>query len=163
MALQIGINSYVSEADSDTYFSKRLGSDAWDTSTTKSQSLITASRQISLYVKDTCKLPFTPPLLNTKLGIAVQELALAFLKDASLVGTTGSSKEVKRAKAGSAEVEFFQGGGSASTKSRFPSLIMKLLRDAGCIESSGVISAISTGTDEDSSDCNDYGRTRGYY
>jgi len=167
MALQLGVNSYVIVADADIYFSDSLNVDVWllTDPAEKSKSLVTASRQISLYVKEDCKLPFTPPLTNANLAAATQELALAFLTDAKLIVAGNVGKNVKRAKAGSAEVEFFSPNDGNSSATRFPPNVMKLLIEAGCIDGSNLTGVIATGTDAESGFCdpNPFGRTVGYY
>ena len=43
MALQLGINSYVSITEANNYFEDRVNSDAWDTSNIQSEALVTAT------------------------------------------------------------------------------------------------------------------------
>lgn len=48
MALQVGVNSYISVQDADAYFADRLDADAWENadSETKAKALITATKRI---------------------------------------------------------------------------------------------------------------------
>ncbi len=170
MALTLGVNSYSTVADADVYFADSLGANAWVNAglTDKANSLVSASRKVSLYVKGTCKLPLTPPITNLNLIVAVQELALAFLANASLLSSVSTTKVLKRAKAGSVEVEYFAPSSAATallTKNKvFPDNVQKLLVESECLGSSASISSvIVSGTHGKSNQCDDYGRTQGYY
>ena len=48
MALEIGVNSYISVLDADTYFADRLYTDDWDNSdaVTRTKALVTATQKI---------------------------------------------------------------------------------------------------------------------
>jgi hypothetical protein len=170
MALSLGVNSYSTVADADIYFADSLGATAWTgaSATDKANSLVSSSRKISLYVKDTCKLPLTPPITNVNLIVAAQELALAFLDNASLLSSVSTTKVLKRAKAGSVEVEYFQPNSAATAlltnKKVFPVNVQKLLVESECLGSAASLgNVIVSGTHGKSDQCDDYGRTQGYY
>jgi hypothetical protein len=178
MTLVLGVNSYSSISDADDYFVDVLNADAWFNANVlyKSKALVSSSRELSLYIKDECKLPFTPPLSNLKLAIAAQELSLYVLaKYCASQGSSSSSTssaQLKRAKAGSVEVEYFQLTSAEKqalektddNKSIFPANVMKLLSSAGCLGSAASLgNVIVTGTHGKSDQCDDYGRTQGYY
>lgn len=161
MAVVVGTNSYISVADANTYFLDSLNSAVWSATATvtKGQALVTASRQISLLVKTACKLPFTPPIGVPELETATSELALAFLTDDSLITAGNTGKNIKNAKAGSAEVTFFR----PTDGSRFPPNVMALLAAGGCIEGATVSAPFASGTSGVSSFCDgQYDVTEGF-
>lgn len=132
MALTVGTNSYISRVDADTYFADNLQNTSWTalTDTTKDQALVTASSQISLFVKDDCKLPLVT--ISASLENATAELGLYLALNPNSITSGDTSKNTKRVKAGSAEVEFFK----HESGSRFPAHIMSILSNGDCINSS---------------------------
>ena len=118
-------------ADADGWFGGRLGVDAWTNASAdqKSQALVTARRmgdrraiwsgtpsggaaQVTAWPRDnaTCNglpVPNGEPFPDD-IVYGQFELALALLEDESQQDAQGTGSNVKRAKAGSAEVEFFQ-------------------------------------------------------
>ena len=153
MALVVGTNSYISVADADTFYQDNVSFDAWNALTTdqKSRGLVTASQQISMFVSEDCKLPFTPPLVNTSLGAAASLLALYLVQNTAAASQASTGSNVKRVMAGPTEVEFFR----PTTGTRFPADVMRVLIAGGCIAGAtgaGIIGlAFSTGTDGTSS------------
>lgn len=162
MAVVVGTNSYISVADANTYFLDSLGADLWTASSAivKGQGLVTASRQISLLVKTACKLPFVPPLVITELGTATSELALAFITDPALINAGSTAKNIKKAKAGSADVTFFR----PTDGSRFPPNVMTILAAGGCIDGASISAPFASGTGAPSSFCDTdlYGVSQGF-
>lgn len=167
MALVVGTNSYISFADATAYFADQLGTSAWTNASAsdRSRSLITASGQITLFVKDDCKLPLTPPIAEP-LQQATAQLALAMLADSSIITQGDTSTNTKRVKAGSAEVEFFR----AQSGGRFPPQVMNILVAGECIAGAtgvgvvGIGGACASGTTTQSTFTNidEYGLTEGY-
>lgn len=161
MALVLGTNSYTDIAGANLYFRDNLQNTTWTvlTSTVKSQALVTASTQISLFVKQDCKLPIVG-VVPTSLINATAELALSMATTASVITQANTGSNVKRVQAGSAEVEFFR----PQRGLRFPSLVLNYLKDGDCIDGATVTGAIATGASEQSTftDRNPYGLTEGY-
>lgn len=153
MALVVGTNAYISVADADTYYADNINFDLWNafSDDQKSRGLVTASQQISLFVAEDCKLPFTPPLDNDALGSAASVLALYLLQNTDAVSQASTGSNIKRVMAGPTEVEFFR----PTAGTRFPADVMSLLIAGGCIDgavSAGIIGlAFSSGTDGTSS------------
>lgn len=138
MALVLGTNSYITQADADTYFADNLRNDLWTplSTTVKDQALITASQQISLAVIDECKLPLTPPI-DDNLAFAAAELGLDMAIDPAVITQVSTSGNISKLKAGSAQIEYFRG----TTGTRFPATSHAYLVAAGCLDS-----GISSGT-----------------
>ena len=162
MALIVGTNSYISVSDANTYFIDRLNSSAWllAGAIIQPQALVTASRQISLLVKTACKLPFTPPLSVLELETATAELALAFIADPALITAGSTAKNIKKAKAGSADVTFFR----PTSGSRFPPNVMTILAEGGCIDGASISAPFASGTGAASEFCdtNRFGVSQGF-
>lgn len=137
-------NSYSSRADAQTYFDDRLGSDAWEDATDneKDQSLVTATRMIDRVPFEGEKTSDSQPLEWPRTGAtdkdgnelpddelpevlleAVYELALALLEQPTLASSVSTGSNIKRLKAGSAEIEYFK----ATTGTTFPLVVQKLL------------------------------------
>jgi len=123
MALVLDTNSFITIADANTYFNDNLRNDSWKalSGSTKQQALITAAGQINLLLKSDCK--FGSGDISVGLANANAELALDMAIDPNLVTSGGTSKNTKRVKAGSAEVQFFR----PTKGKRFPSNVMNLL------------------------------------
>jgi len=157
-----GTNSYVTRTNAITYFSNRFGHAAWDALSGEDEYrvLITASTQISHTVKDEYKLPFTPAA-EQGLQDATCELALAMANDGAVVEQGNTSKNIKRVKAGSAEVQFFSTGSGSSTGARFPPFVMNILRAGGFISAATLSTPVASGTSDTSQfdDCDTYART----
>lgn len=80
MAIVVGVNSFISEEDADTYFSSRLGASEYWTSgmTTKEAALVTAYNQLN-------SLPFSfPTTIAQAMKDAQCEQALFLLMDTDL-------------------------------------------------------------------------------
>lgn len=179
-------------ADADSYFAGRLGATSWTGAATlgKQQALITATRAADRGAlwSGTQTDPTTPQPLQwprdsaTCNGDAVPdgttpdqwvhgvfEYALALLEDESIQDNADSGSNVKRAKAGSAEVEFFRPTSGELSTTRFPTVVHELI---GCYAASNTNAAgpFADGTDPSNVDeashfCNPgnaYGLNEGY-
>ena len=169
--VDVGVNSYISRSDANDYFDDNLQFEAWNAldDDTKDRSLITSSGQISLAVKDECKLPINPADITQCLKDATCEYAIHLATNPDSVTSGSTANNTKRAKAGSAEVEFFRP--SSDSVERFPPNVMDYLRSCGCLAGGGALSAVAkagagftSGTDEQSTfeDPNPFGKTEGY-
>lgn len=163
MALSVGTNSYISQADADTYFADNIRFAQWNTldTQTKDRALVTASGQISRFVRETCQLPLTPPI-NTDLANAAAELGLELTLNAAAISQADTGSNTKRVQAGSVKVEFFR----PTSGTRFNVNTTGLLRLAECIPESvsGVAGAFASGTSatSDFTDRCRYDRDEGY-
>ena len=167
MALLKGVNSYSNVAEADAYFEDDIRFNTWDalTEAVKERALVTGSRQISLQVVAECKLPLDEADITPSLMNASFEFAIAIITNPDIVTQDSTGSNLKRAKAGSAEVEFFQ----PQTGTRFPTNVHRILVDGGCFAGAGTSSAgqgaESFGTDAQSqfTDPEEYNRTRGFF
>jgi hypothetical protein len=183
MALIAGTNSYGDRAEADTYFADSLQNAAWSafSDPAKDQALVEATRILErrtwLGTKEVAiqALAFPRLGLTDKYGAALTgaetlalikiaqfEYALFLSLNPSLVTTndaTGSN--VKRLKAGSAEIEYFR----AKKGSRFPTAVNETV---GCFLVSGAASGLGgavTGNADASSFTNydgNFGTVEGY-
>ncbi len=169
---------YGTSGDADGYMKARWGGEPWADadSDDKKQTLVSATRMIDREnwigqkTVSAQALEFPRTGLTDKDGNAVDsatvpgvveeanyELAFALLNDAAVqeADTTGSN--VKRVKAGSAEVQFFR----PTTGTPFPTIADDLLKS---FRGSGVLAGLASGTDEVSAFCdsNPYGLSEGY-
>lgn len=152
MALVVATNSYISRADADTYFSDSIRFSSWDAIAyeTKDRALITASRQISIYVIDEYKLgTVLEGDIPASLANASAEYALDIALDPNVATQSNTGSNTKKLKAGSAEIEYFSP--TYATSGRFPQYITEMIRD--CLGSgiSSVVAPFASGTDETSS------------
>lgn len=145
-SLTVGTNSYLTKLEAETYFSTRLNHVAWDNLNDEDdvRALVTASQQISMLVSTDYKLPLVtiPQLLKD----AVCELALSMASDLAVIDQADTKKNIKRVKAGSAEVEFFNDNSGSNTGARFPANVMNILQEGGYISSSVFIAPVASGT-----------------
>jgi hypothetical protein len=149
-SLSVGTNSYISNADADSFFDNRLNADAWTSATEDNQTkaLITASAQISRLVKSDYKLPLET--IAQGLEDATCELAIAMLADNNVVTQSNTDSNIKQVVAGTASVTFVR----ATKGARFPTLVMEILR-AGEMIDSLTITTTNYGTDAESAFCSD--------
>lgn len=179
--------------DANDYFSAALGATEWTSASTlqKQQALISATRLIDRAIifsgtktvssqslqwpRDdaTCRSEaVTDGTIPDNIALANFELALALLKDPTLLTSNSAGSNTKRAKAGSAEIEYFRPTIGTSIDFRLPRHIWDLL---GCYTSGANSSGIgavwdsgtldSTGSERQSyfDDCqNDYNRSDGF-
>lgn len=154
----VGTNSYIGTLEANDYFKNRLYSDDWFNAEpgNNERALITSSGQISRFVKADYKLPIAT--ISDALKQATCELALQMLSDADTVTNSDTGQNIKRVKAGSAEVEFVR----AVKGSRFPKTVMDVLIEAGLVDVGGSPGE-AFGTDLCSSfENNNYGLNRGF-
>lgn len=161
-------------ADANSYFAARLDAAEWNggsvTTLTKQQALITAVRFLDrgMLWSGTQTDTATPQPLEwprdsaTCRGDAVTdgtipddfahgefELALALLKDAAIQNSPDAGSNLRRAKAGSAEVEFFRPTQSAADTTRFPQVVHELV---GCYAQGTTTAPFVDGTDSEAAD-----------
>lgn len=137
---------YGSEAGAATYMAARLGADDWDdaSATDKKKAMVSATRWIDRARWQGAQTDGdTPqPLAFPRTGLtdcdgnavadtwtpdaAAYELALVLLGDASVPESVDSGSNIKKLKAGPAELEYFKG--TTGRVSRFPTIAHELLR-----------------------------------
>lgn len=171
--------------DADDYLAAKIGS-TWSTFTTlkKQQCIVTAARMLSTAViysgtVTVAGQPLAWPrdnATNSCTGVAVTsgttpddiafaqyELAQILGDDPSVAASSGTGSNVKRVKAGSAEVEFFTQTIGSAEETRLPTVVNDL---AGCFVDGTATLGGSYGTGTTQSDpgyCKDeYDRTEGY-
>lgn len=164
-------NSYVTQAAAVTYFADMLGpvADAFTaaTSANRDKALVTATRRIDMLAfagektveAQTLEFPRDGAVtLPDAIVEATYELAGAYLHKPSLIAAEDTGSNIKRAKAGSAEVEYF----TPMAGNRFPIAAWRLLAPfLPGYDEAGLFSVFS-GTDFEAEDT-DYGLTGGYY
>lgn len=176
MTLVVGTNSYIDRADADTYFEDAIHAAPWTASSndTKEDALVTATRMLDrqewvgtktnplqaldwprtgvTYSDGTAVDPLTVPQFILD---ATCELALALIVNPSIQSSTNSGSNVKRLKAGSAEIEYFN---STSGAGRFPTIVAELVNPY--LASSVNLSAPFFGDTEATLEIRDYPLTR---
>ena len=189
-SLSIGSNTYTvyaltadAQGDASSYLAGGVDTSAWDdaNSRDKKKALISAARMLDRAVwSGTVTDPITPQPLQwprdgaTCRGEAVAdgtipdniaygqfELALALLEDSSVQDQQNTRTDLKRVKAGSAEVEYFKPPFGESTK--FPTVVQQYVGCylAGASNSAGI--AYDSGTDVETSFTDtDFERDRGF-
>lgn len=183
MVAVVGTNSYVDEAEADAYFADSINSAAWDasSSSTKNKALISATRYLDrqlwqgVKTVDTQDLEWPrtgafcngvqvdPNTVPDRIKEAQMEMAQKLISSPTLSNNLNTGSNTKRAKAGSAEVEFFR----ATKGTILPDVVQQL---AGCFlkgfttSSSGVgLGATATGLDSCTSfGSGAYDRTKGF-
>jgi len=162
-ALDIGVNTYATAAEIDLYLSGRLNSDKFYSFNIANQrrATITASSHISMLVASAYKLGTIGVTVPQKLKDATGELALSMLTDFASIETSTSSKNIKRVKADTVEVEFF----APTNGSRFPPPVMNILKEGGYIASTILASSTSSGTTATSAfdNCDVYNHNRALF
>lgn len=126
MALLLGTNTFVTLADSDLYFTDQLGGEAWTDlpETDKEKALIAAWQKINA----ACAYEFSADSAPENVKIAQCELANAIYKNFVAGITVSVEQELKKLKAGPAELEFFPLG-SAEAQDVFSDYIKQLLNN----------------------------------
>jgi hypothetical protein len=173
-------------ADADDYLAAKIGS-TWSTATDlqKQQALISAARFMDRAViwsgdktvasqprewpkdgaVDGCNGGEAVPDGTTPDAIALGEfeLADALFLDATIQASTGTGSNVKKVKAGSAEVVFFTGTSGTSDETRLPTQVNDLV---SCFIEGSEVAGGSFGTDDDDADpgyCqDDFDLSQGY-
>lgn len=178
-------------ADANSYMKARLGESAWDDaeSADKRRALITAVRmndrrpqysgtktvtaQDLEWPRDsaTCNgVAVTDNTIPDNIVLGEFEMALALLEDESVQDSPGTGSNVKKAKAGSAEVTFFTRTEGLPGETQFPTVVHELI---GCFfagNNSGLGAPFASGVDATVHDqsthfgspCDDYNLTEGY-
>ena len=152
--------------DANDYMDARLGADAWNdaSGSNKKRALVSAVRYIDRAVNWTgvqSDLVTPQPLQWPRDGAACDgtavtdgtvpdafataefEMALILLNDAAVQNSTGTGSNVKRVKAGSAEVEFFTGTAGTTDETRLPTTVNDLV---GCYIEGSSVASVSFGT-----------------
>lgn len=180
MALVVGTNSYINVADADIYFEHAIHADAWDAApaATKESALVTATRTLDrqgwlgekYQDAPTQVLDFPRSGLTDSEGDAVDETAvpqeifdatceygLALINDAALQDQQNTGSNIKKVKAGSAEIEYIRG----TSGPRFPTIVNELigLWLKGTSEYSG---PFLSGADNESNLSDTFGLNRGF-
>ena len=177
---------YGTSAELKAYMAGRLNADAFDDATSKDRSKahVEATRWMDREKWQGSRTDIvTPqPLAHPRVGLvncdgeaqptatlaegiceATFELVLKVLENPSIASGTSTGSNIRRAKAGSAEVEFFQPGrdASGSRGTIFPTEAHKLIR---CYLGGGGLGIIATGTDGESSftECDEFGLSEGF-
>jgi len=167
MALVVGTNSYISLADADAYFVDSLRGAAWDmlTEDMRNKSLVTAARRIDPYVITDYKLPIVVADIPVNLGQANAELALDFAGKPSLITRSNNEFNIKKAKGGSAEVEFFRPVDGVIFDQHVQDLLADCLASSagneGLVGAGGFVSGANG--ESDFEDRTKYNRTEGLY
>lgn len=187
-AIDYSVYALTSDAvdDADNYLAAKIGS-TWSTATDlqKQQALISAARFMDRAVVwtgektvaaqdrewprdgavDGCNGDEAVPDGTTPDEIALGEFELADLLflDASIQAGTGTGSNVKKVKAGSAEVEFFTGTSGTSDETRLPTSVNDLVN---CFIEGSAVTSTSFGTDDDDADpgyeADDFDLSQGY-
>lgn len=139
-----GTNSYISTDEADTYHAGNVAGDSWLPldQEVKERSVISATRMLDRQMWKGAKTSSVQALQWPRTEIvdpygnavssgtvpqfiedATAELALALALDPTVQTSTGTNKNIKRVKAGSAEVEFF----FSSINTRFGTVIQELI------------------------------------
>lgn len=146
--LTVGVNTYVTRAEADTYLGDTYGQAAlWaaQSNDQKDQALLTAFKLLERQVWQGTAvgaISFPRTDLYDCAGLAVSsasvpdeveqaqiELAFAITQDPTLATKTTTDDNTKSLKAGSAAIEFFNRDGSPSQViGRFPANVMELIR-----------------------------------
>ena len=176
MSLIVGTNTYINEADADTYFTYALHSAEWDAATTatKEKALVTATRMIdrqawqgSRYA-DPQDLAFPRTDLvdldgeevdeitvPTAVLNATCELGMAMIASAAVQTVADTAEAWKRVEAGPVKAERFDNQ-QAGAASRFPTIIDELIghwlagQGAGCgAEAFGTCEETRLGSDDE--------------
>jgi hypothetical protein len=144
MALVVGTNSYVDVATADTYFEHAIHAAAWVAATDelKANALVSATRSLDRQdwegekYQESQTLDFPRSGLTDSEGNAVDETlvpqeikdatceyGLALIEDPTLAGQSNTGSNIKRLKAGSAEIEYIRG----TNGQRFPTIVFELI------------------------------------
>lgn len=148
MAITVGIDTYVTEAEATTYLTQALhAGTAWSgaSSATREQALVTATRMLERQQWVGTQAPLSPgpwELAWPRSGVTDQygnavsdaavpqfiedaecELALALLQDASAQSNADASSNIQSLQAGSASISYFR----PVKAGRFPTIVQELI------------------------------------
>lgn len=172
--VDIGGNNYEVYGDLDAanlYLAARIGTSKWDAKddTGKSQVMVTVARYLNRKRWKGAKTSDSQPLAHPRAGVEIDgveiddsvihadvlaasyELCLILSDDPSIESATGTGSNVRRAKGGKAEVEFFRPTAGTFLESRFPTIVQELL--GPFLAASGLLPAVpyAGGTSEGTS------------
>lgn len=178
MTITVGTDSYISLADSNTYFGNNIRNDEWEIldDTVKERALKTATKFLDRQTwmgsktSDAQALAWPRSGVTDRYGTAVSsasvpqqvkdaqcELALALIQDTAVETNKNSGKNIKFLRAGSAAVSFFR----PQTGGRFPTIVQELIGQF-MASAATIIAPEDFGTDQTTSfsSCK-YGLTEG--
>lgn len=182
MPVTVGDNSYVTVAEADAYFADSINSAGWDgaDAPTKDKALISATRYLDRQRWQGTKTVSTQNLEWPRSGVTCNgdpvdsdevpdeikesqyEMAQILIQDPTSGNNLNTGSNTKRAKAGSAEVEFFR----PTSGTIMPDIVHQIsscLLGGSVPDSSGVgPGGYSSGGCDGSSFDTDYDRTRGF-
>ena len=163
--LVVGSNTYVTRAEANTYLGDQIHSATLWTALSddnKDLSLLTAFNALNLLGLVEDGVAIDPADAPTNVKRAQMELAFAYSQDPTLANGTGhEGQNIKSAKAGSAEVEYFR----PLSPKRFPTLVRLLLANYMPTPATNISGSASGGTgvcsEFDAADT--YGRSAGFH
>lgn len=138
MPLVVNENSYVTVLEADDYFSDRFGKEAWAAETNKEGALISAAQFLDLacsWYNSPCEVdqkmafPRIPDCPNVPQAVKDAQCEIAFSMVSSGGSETGAEPEMKKLKAGSVEMEWFESG--VTNSSLMPDISKALLSSYG--------------------------------
>lgn len=164
-SVTIGGNSYDvygTNAGADAYLAARLDASSWSGAAedTQNRALVQATRLIRPYLAGRGYDLDPAAAVDAEIENANYELAFALVVDPTIADKTSTGSNIRRTKAGSAEIEYFR----PEVGSRFPSLVQTILNgwldgQSGAAAGAGYAS----GTCETSTIAgDDYGLTEGF-
>lgn len=172
-------------ADADSYFAARLGATDWTGATTlvKQQGLITAAREFNVkhwdgtktvssqsleFPRDDLELDgvaLADNLVPERIVLGEFEYALKLIATPTLVDSSGTGSNIRRAKAGSAEVEYFRPTIGTASDLPLPQLVFDLVSPFLAGADSALLAAPRVGGDDEVSsfnDCHRFGLNAGF-
>lgn len=171
--------------DADDYLNAKIGATAWAAASVddRARALVSATRWLDRvsnfsgtktvstqpleWPRDgaTCgSTAITDGTIPDDIALAEFELALALTNDAAAQDASGQGSNVKRAKAGSAEVEFFSSTIGTSADTKLPTVAHDLIKCLLDGSGSAFGGGFASGADCSSSfDDTDFGRSGGYF
>lgn len=153
---------YGTSAAADIYLGAKLGAADWSgaSADTKSRALVQGTRLIRTYLAARGHDLDPAEAVDVEVEEANYELAFALVLDPTIASNANSGSNIRRTKAGSAEIEYFR----PVEGSRFPVEVQVILNGwLSSQGSSGSAGAFSSGTCEESTLCaDDFGLSEGY-
>lgn len=158
-------DSFVSEADANAYLLGKIGTSAWRTADNEEnrQALVSATRWVRLFLAKRLD-PEPDPSVDPAPQLiqdATAEAAFVLISDAAAQDKADTGSNVKRAKAGSAEVEFFRPTEGTALPNTAQQLLNEYLNEVG---GGVVVGAAAFGVDGESEflDADRFGRVEGF-
>ncbi len=155
-------NIYGTLADATEYLVARLDGATWTSATddTKSRALVQGTRLIQTWLAGQGQDVDPASAVDEAIEHANYELAFALVVDSSIAGNASASNNIRRTKAGSAEIEYF----TPTRGGRFPTQVQAILNqwlsEQGGSSSSGAF--VSGACERSTLDADDFGLTEGY-